>query len=240
MAFGIPDFTHVGTLTFPSGVLGLIDPCQINPDNEHANPDEWGALIALGFDGWDAHTRLIDGEVAELRLVPTGTSPDRISIDWDGTYPDLNTRGAAIRAIGEVGIYTSTLIAIDPTHRDGFNFTAHVHDVVEDATAWAIPTTDITGGAIVTTTGCGTGAYDIHLVTATDGGAMAVVINFGLDHEISRCSECSEPDGHCRCEPCNGCGDYLTPDCLNADGNCDDCAAEAAHNEAEDDDESCG
>lgn len=249
---GSTTFTKVGTLTAPSGVLGLIDPCQIDTTNKHANHDAWGARIAVGFEAWDAHTRLVDGEVAELRLVPAGTPADRVRIDWDGVIPDLATRGMSIRSVGDVGIYTSTCIVIDPAHTHGFDYDHHVQSIDEDATAWAIPTTDIPAGAVITTTGCGSGAYDIHLVTTHDaslntslntsvdgstvGALAAIVINFGLDHEISRCPECYQPDGQCVCEPCITCGDYYAPGYLNSDDLCDTCAEEARH-EDEDEDE---
>lgn len=232
--FNTPTFTHVGTLTLPTGVLGIIDPCLIDSTNPYAQPENYGARIALGFTGWDAHYRLDGQEVAELRLVPTGTPADRVRIDWDGTMADLRNRDMDIRRVGEVGVDSGTVIALDPSVAPGLDYAAHVTGMIDDDAAWMVPTTGpsaIASGAVVSSSGCGDGAYDIHLVTTTakhalgEGHAVAVIVNFGLDDEISRCSDCGEEDGHCRCEACAGCGSYFPADDLR-EGKCSDCLDE--------------
>lgn len=226
--FGAPTFHPVGTLSLPTGVLGIIDPCLIDSTNPYAQPENYGARIALGFGDWDAHYRLDGHEVAELRLVPSGTPADRVRIDWDGTIADLRNRDLDMRRIGEVGVDSGTIIALDPSLAEGLDYATHVTAMVEDAAAWAVPTDAIASGAIVSSSGCGDGAYDIHLVVTTKqhtlgaGHAVAVIVNFGLDDEISRCSDCGEEDGHCRCEACTGCGNYYPSDDLR-EGKCDDC-----------------
>ena len=230
--FGQPMFTHVGALTCPTGVLGLIDPCLIDKTNPYAQPENYAARIAIGFDQWDAHIRFDGHEnVAELRLTPSGTPADRVRIDWDGIHPDLSNHDMAIRHVGEVGIDSGTVIALDPTTATAtsLDYAAHISDMIDDNnSAWTIPATDMPAGAVVSSTGCGDGAYDIHLITTTnthplgEGHPTVVIINFGLDDEIHRCSDCGEEEGHCRCEACTGCGSYYIADDLR-DGQCEDC-----------------